>query len=73
MQSTYRRHHETAIALRVVSDIPGSTDEGKVTLLGLLDSVNAAFNTGNLTILHARIRVALRMELMPWFGSPFAE
>ena len=64
MQSAYRRHHATETALRVVSDILRSTDEGKVTLLGPLE-VSAAFNTVNQTILQDRMR-GLLSELRLW-------
>ena len=46
------------------SDILRSTDEEKVTLLGLLDLVSATFNTVNLTILQDWIRVVFRIDAL---------
>ena len=55
MQSAYRRHHLTETTLfRVVSDILSSADEGKVTLLGLLDLLH--------TILLDRMRIAFGID-----------
>ena len=63
MQSAYRRHHLTETTLfRVFSDILSSADEGKVTLLDLLDILSAAFNMVDHTILLDLMRVAFGID-----------
>ena len=63
MQPAYRHHHLTETTLfRVFSDILSSADEGKVTLLDLLDLLSAAFNMVDHTILLDRMRVAFGID-----------
>ena len=63
MQSAYKRHHLTETTLfRVVSDILRSADEGKITLLDLLDLLSAAFNMVDHTFLLDRMRVAFGID-----------
>ena len=71
LQSAYRRHHSTETALlRVISDILGAIDNGKVTLLGLLD-LSAAFDTVDHSILLDRLRIAFGMDgvVLDWITS----
>jgi len=71
VQSAYRSGHSTETAvLKVASDIWDAMDEGKVTLLGLLD-LSAAFDTVDHTILLQRLCTSYGIsgDVLDWIRS----
>ena len=71
LQSAYRRHHSTETALlRVMSDIIGSSDNQRVTLLGLLD-LSAAFDCVDHDILLSRLEKTFGIggSALKWIAS----
>ena len=71
MQSAYREHHSTEMALlKVKNDILMNMDMGHVTLLVLLD-LSAAFDTVDHDILIHRLQslFGLRGSALQWFRS----
>jgi hypothetical protein len=70
-QSAYKVHHSTETALlRVVNDLMTSCDEGRVSLLSLLD-LSAAFDTLDHGILLRRLQktFGLTETVLRWFHS----
>jgi len=71
LQSWFRARHSTETAtLKVFSDILAAANQGKVTLLGLLD-MSAAFDTVDHTILLERLEVSFRLFriVLSWLSS----
>ena len=71
LQSAHRRQHSTETAvLKVVSDILKAEDDGKVTLLGLLD-LSAAFDTVDHAIFLDPLDVSfgIRGAVLSWIQS----
>lgn len=74
-QSGFRVHHSTETALlKVCSDILGATDQGKVSLLGLLD-MSAAFDTVDHDILLDRLSTSFGITgtAFSWLRSFLAD
>ena len=70
-QSAYRKGHSTETAvLKIFSDIINAGDEGKVTLLGMLD-LSAAFDTVDGDILLERLRLSYGLDglVLRWLES----
>jgi exonuclease III len=70
-QSAYRRHHSTETSVvRLLSDIVGECEKGKLVLLCLLD-MSAAFDTVDHDILMQRLDLCfgVRGEALKWIGS----
>ena len=71
MQSTYREHHSTEMALlKVKNDILMNMDMGHGTVVVLLD-LSAAFDTLDYDILIHRLQslLGLRGSALQWFRS----
>ena len=70
-QSAYRRHHSTETAVtKVYSDILGAADDGKLSLLILLD-LSAAFNLVDHSILLKRLESTYGFDglTLEWFKN----
>ena len=71
LQSAYRRHHSTEMALlRVLSDFYAAADGQRVTLLGLLD-LSAAFDCVDHDILVRRLQSSFGINgsALAWISS----
>ena len=70
-QSVYRAHHSTdTVLLDVTNCLLGSADEGRVSILTLLE-LSAAFDTLDLIILLTRLHdiVGISGKAFEWFSS----
>lgn len=70
LQSGFRRHHSTATALvSVLDDVLHAQDDGKVTIMVLLD-FSRAFDAINIGLLLAKLRYyGLEEAVVLWFAS----
>ncbi|XP_045447535.1 uncharacterized protein LOC123655825 [Melitaea cinxia] len=70
LQSGFRRHHSTATALvSVLDDVIHAQDDGKVTIMVLLD-FSRAFDAINIGLLLAKLRFyGLEEAVVSWFAS----
>ena len=67
--SAYRRHHSTETAVtKVYTDILGAADDGKLSLLILLD-LSAAFDLVDHSILLKRLESTMVLMVSHWNGS----